>query len=145
MTAGGRSPAPSGVALLLGAEGPGLSDEALALADHRVRIPMAGGVDSLNVATAAAVAFHAVGRARYRVGLVTVSRSRAGGGGRWSVVSRSGADGGAVVELGCLRARPGDLPRGPRRAAARSGRGPADLAAPRSGGAPLARHGSGPA
>ncbi|SFO02276.1 tRNA G18 (ribose-2'-O)-methylase SpoU [Pseudonocardia ammonioxydans] len=48
------------VALLLGAEGPGLTDEALAAADRRVRIPMAGGVDSLNVATAAAVAFHAV-------------------------------------------------------------------------------------
>jgi tRNA G18 (ribose-2'-O)-methylase SpoU len=49
------------VALLLGAEGPGLSAEALAAADQRVRIPMASGVDSLNVATAAAVAFHAVG------------------------------------------------------------------------------------
>jgi tRNA G18 (ribose-2'-O)-methylase SpoU len=49
------------LALLLGAEGPGLSDEALALADHRVGIPMAAGVDSLNVATAAAVAFHTVG------------------------------------------------------------------------------------
>jgi tRNA G18 (ribose-2'-O)-methylase SpoU len=48
------------VALVLGAEGPGLSDEALAAADLRVRIPMASGVDSLNVATAAAVAFHAV-------------------------------------------------------------------------------------
>jgi len=48
------------VALLLGAEGPGLTDEALAAADIRVRIPMASGVDSLNVATAAAVAFHAV-------------------------------------------------------------------------------------
>ena len=48
------------VALLLGAEGPGLSEEALAAADVRVRIPMAPGVDSLNVATAAAVAFHAV-------------------------------------------------------------------------------------
>jgi tRNA G18 (ribose-2'-O)-methylase SpoU len=51
------------VALLLGAEGPGLSDDALAAADVRVRIPMASGVDSLNVATAAAVAFHAVGAA----------------------------------------------------------------------------------
>jgi tRNA G18 (ribose-2'-O)-methylase SpoU len=49
------------VALLLGAEGPGLSAEALAAADVRVRIPMAPGVDSLNVATAAAVAFHVVG------------------------------------------------------------------------------------
>jgi tRNA G18 (ribose-2'-O)-methylase SpoU len=44
-------------AVLLGAEGPGLSTEALAAADQRVRIPMACGVDSLNVATAAAVAF----------------------------------------------------------------------------------------
>lgn len=49
------------VALLLGAEGPGLTAEALAAADVRVRIPMASGVDSLNVATAAAVAFHVVG------------------------------------------------------------------------------------
>ena len=46
------------VALLLGAEGPGLSAAALAAADVRVRIPMSDGVDSLNVATAAAVAFH---------------------------------------------------------------------------------------
>jgi tRNA G18 (ribose-2'-O)-methylase SpoU len=44
-------------AVLLGAEGPGLSAAALAAADERVRIPMAEGVDSLNVATAAAVAF----------------------------------------------------------------------------------------
>lgn len=46
------------VALLLGAEGPGLSPATLAAAEVRVRIPMASGVDSLNVATAAAVAFH---------------------------------------------------------------------------------------
>jgi tRNA G18 (ribose-2'-O)-methylase SpoU len=45
-------------ALLLGAEGPGLSAEALAAADQRVCIPLAPGVDSLNVATAAAVAFY---------------------------------------------------------------------------------------
>ncbi|HST48754.1 TrmH family RNA methyltransferase [Jatrophihabitans sp.] len=43
-------------ALLLGAEGPGLSEAALAAADEWVRIPMADGVDSLNVATAGAVA-----------------------------------------------------------------------------------------
>jgi tRNA G18 (ribose-2'-O)-methylase SpoU len=49
------------VALLLGAEGPGLTDEALDAADVRVRIPMAAGVDSLNVATAAAVAFYGLG------------------------------------------------------------------------------------
>lgn len=47
-------------ALLLGAEGPGLTAEALAAADLAVRIPMASGVDSLNVATAAAIAFHTV-------------------------------------------------------------------------------------
>ena len=44
-------------AVLLGAEGPGLSLEAMAAADRLVRIPMSAGVDSLNVATAAAVAF----------------------------------------------------------------------------------------
>jgi tRNA G18 (ribose-2'-O)-methylase SpoU len=44
-------------AVVLGAEGPGLGDAAFAAADQVVRIPMAGGVDSLNVATAAAVAF----------------------------------------------------------------------------------------
>lgn len=47
------------VAVLLGAEGPGLSEPALAAADQWVRIPMADGVDSLNVATAAAVSFYA--------------------------------------------------------------------------------------
>ena len=46
------------VALLLGAEGPGLTDATLARAHRRVRIPIAEGIDSLNVATAAAVAFH---------------------------------------------------------------------------------------
>ena len=45
------------VAILVGSEGPGLTPEALLAADQRVRIPMAGGVDSLNVATAAAIAF----------------------------------------------------------------------------------------
>ncbi|MTD56633.1 TrmH family RNA methyltransferase [Amycolatopsis pithecellobii] len=46
------------VALLFGSEGPGLTAEALAAADIAVRIPMTDGVDSLNVATAAAVAFY---------------------------------------------------------------------------------------
>src|SRR4051794_29005843 len=50
-------PVPDRWAVLLGAEGPGLTDAALAAADVRARIPMASGVDSLNVATAAAVAF----------------------------------------------------------------------------------------
>ena len=50
---------------LVGAEGEGLSERALAAADRRVRIPMAPGVDSLNVATALAVALSHLGRGRY--------------------------------------------------------------------------------
>ncbi|WP_290059944.1 TrmH family RNA methyltransferase [Amycolatopsis solani] len=53
-----RAHAPGRVALLFGAEGPGLTEAALAAADHAVRIPMPAGVDSLNIATAAAVAFY---------------------------------------------------------------------------------------
>jgi tRNA G18 (ribose-2'-O)-methylase SpoU len=52
--------APHRVALLVGAEGPGLSAGAIAAAHHRVRIPLAAGVDSLNVATAAAIALYAL-------------------------------------------------------------------------------------
>jgi tRNA G18 (ribose-2'-O)-methylase SpoU len=47
------------VALLLGAEDRGLSSAAMAAAAVRARIPMASGIDSLNVAGAAAIAFHA--------------------------------------------------------------------------------------
>ena len=50
----------SRVALVLGTEGDGLSTRTLAAADVVVRIPMAGAVDSLNVAAAAAVAFWAL-------------------------------------------------------------------------------------
>ncbi|WP_369811071.1 TrmH family RNA methyltransferase [Quadrisphaera sp. DSM 44207] len=50
---------PQRLALVLGTEGDGLSRRALAAADTAVRIPMAEGVDSLNVAAAAAVAFWA--------------------------------------------------------------------------------------
>jgi tRNA G18 (ribose-2'-O)-methylase SpoU len=53
---------PPQVALLLGAEGPGLSAGALAAADRRVRIPIDPAVDSLNVGHAAAIAFAALGR-----------------------------------------------------------------------------------
>lgn len=49
-------------ALVLGAEGGGISDRVLSIADHRVRIPMSAGVDSLNVAAAAAVAFYGLGQ-----------------------------------------------------------------------------------
>lgn len=51
-------------ALVVGAEGPGLTAAALVEATRRVRIPMAAGVDSLNVATAAAVALSYVARPR---------------------------------------------------------------------------------
>ena len=51
---------PARTALLLGAEGDGLSRRALAAADTIVTIPMAGGVDSLNVAAASAVALWAL-------------------------------------------------------------------------------------
>jgi tRNA G18 (ribose-2'-O)-methylase SpoU len=47
---------------LVGAEGPGLTEEVMAASDERVRIPMAAGVDSLNVGAAAAVAFWVLGR-----------------------------------------------------------------------------------
>lgn len=50
---------PDRLAFVLGAEGDGLAPETVAAADVVVRIPMAGGVDSLNVAAASAVAFWA--------------------------------------------------------------------------------------
>ena len=52
--------APERVALLLGTEGDGLSQSALAVADIVVTIPMLRGVDSLNVASASAVAVWAL-------------------------------------------------------------------------------------
>jgi tRNA G18 (ribose-2'-O)-methylase SpoU len=48
---------PERLALVLGAEGPGLAASTQALASRRVRIPIADSVDSLNVGSAAAVAF----------------------------------------------------------------------------------------
>lgn len=51
---------PERVALVFGTEGAGLSPSGAERVDLRVRIPMAGGVDSLNVAAASAVAFWAV-------------------------------------------------------------------------------------
>jgi tRNA G18 (ribose-2'-O)-methylase SpoU len=51
---------PARAAVLVGAEGPGLPARTLALADLRVRIPMHGGIDSLNVTTAAAIVLSAL-------------------------------------------------------------------------------------
>ena len=47
------------VAVMVGAEGPGLTEHAMRAADVRARIPMAEGTDSLNVATSAAIGFYA--------------------------------------------------------------------------------------
>jgi tRNA G18 (ribose-2'-O)-methylase SpoU len=48
------------IALLVGAEGPGLPEGSEALADVRVKIPISPAVDSLNVAVAAGIALHAL-------------------------------------------------------------------------------------
>ncbi|HEX7098594.1 MAG TPA: RNA methyltransferase [Acidimicrobiia bacterium] len=52
---------PDEVALVVGAEGPGLSERTARRVDQLVRIPMRPGVDSLNVGAAAAVAAYVVG------------------------------------------------------------------------------------
>jgi TrmH family RNA methyltransferase len=52
------------VALVLGGEGSGLSHEVVARCDERVTIPMADGVDSLNVAVAGGVLIYAARRQR---------------------------------------------------------------------------------
>ena len=46
------------VAILVGAEGPGLTERAMWASDMRVRIPMSRGTDSLNVATASGIVLH---------------------------------------------------------------------------------------
>lgn len=52
---------PDRVALVLGAEGPGLTEETKRRVDQMVRIPMRAGIDSLNVGAAAAIAAYVVG------------------------------------------------------------------------------------
>lgn len=52
------------LAVILGSEGDGLASETIADCDYTVKIPMAHGVDSLNVAAASAVAFWELGRKR---------------------------------------------------------------------------------
>ncbi len=69
------------VALLLGTEGEGLSKAALSAADRRVRIAMEPGVDSLNVATAAAIGLH-------------VLRGSADGSAGGTVAGNAGRNGG---------------------------------------------------
>lgn len=57
------------LAIVLGTEGDGLSEDTIADCDYTVRIPMWHGVDSLNVAAASAVAFWELGRERKSGGL----------------------------------------------------------------------------
>ncbi len=49
------------LAVIMGTEGDGLSDQTIAECDYTVKIPMYHGVDSLNVAAASAVAFYQLG------------------------------------------------------------------------------------
>ena len=50
------------LAIVLGTEGDGLTDETIGSCDYTVKIPMSHGVDSLNVAAASAVAFWQLGK-----------------------------------------------------------------------------------
>ena len=52
------------LAIILGTEGEGLEESTIDRCDYTVKIPMADGVDSLNVAAASAVAFWELGRKR---------------------------------------------------------------------------------
>ena len=52
------------LAVVLGTEGEGLTSRTVAQCDYKVCIPMAHGVDSLNVAAASAVAFWELGKRR---------------------------------------------------------------------------------
>ncbi len=54
------------LAIVLGTEGDGLAADTIEACDYTVRIPMAQGVDSLNVAAASAVAFWQLGTVRDR-------------------------------------------------------------------------------
>ena len=62
MTPPGSWPGPT--AWLFGNEAWGLPAELAALADHRVRIPIRGRAESLNLATAAAICLHESARTR---------------------------------------------------------------------------------
>ncbi|MDP9442954.1 MAG: RNA methyltransferase [Actinomycetota bacterium] len=69
------------VALLLGSEGTGLSHRWLTAADQRARIPMAAGVDSLNVAAAAAIACYLLSARGARAPSATGSTAAAASAG----------------------------------------------------------------
>ena len=54
------------LAIILGSEGPGLREETIAQSDFTIKIPMATGVDSLNVAAASALAFWELGNRKVK-------------------------------------------------------------------------------
>jgi 23S rRNA (guanosine2251-2'-O)-methyltransferase len=64
--------------LVLGREGAGLHDLVRRTCDHLLRIPMAGGVSSLNVSTAGAVVLYEAARQRRAVARQTGARPAAG-------------------------------------------------------------------
>ena len=69
---------PSGpTAWLLGTEAAGLSEQALALADRTVRVPLHGRAESLNLASAAAVCLYASARAHRQRGVVGFRQAHA--------------------------------------------------------------------
>jgi TrmH family RNA methyltransferase len=59
------------IACFVGSEGAGLPEALLAMADHRVRIPMAEPVESLNVAVSAGVLLYEARRQRLRPAMAT--------------------------------------------------------------------------
>ncbi|WP_108668594.1 TrmH family RNA methyltransferase [Euzebya rosea] len=69
---------PDRLAILLGAEGPGLTPEVLDRATTRVRIPISPAVDSLNVGHAAAITFAAVSRSTPDTRPTDPTRARGG-------------------------------------------------------------------
>jgi len=50
--------------LIMGSEDKGISRDLLSIADHQVRIPMAGNISSLNVSVAAGIILYEIGRQR---------------------------------------------------------------------------------
>lgn len=54
------------LAIILGSEGPGLRENTIAQSDFTIKIPMAPGVDSLNVAAASALAFWELGNRKVK-------------------------------------------------------------------------------
>jgi tRNA G18 (ribose-2'-O)-methylase SpoU len=67
--------APAKIALIVGTEGAGLTPVVEADADHRVRIPIAAGVDSLNLAVATGIALERLTRNGQGRGILAAPKS----------------------------------------------------------------------